>query len=129
MRYLGIDYGSKRIGLAVSDADGKIAFPREVLENKGEATLRHIAMFCDSEKVGAIVLGKSLNYKQEANPIQAQIENFKLKIEKLTGMTVDYQNEVLTSHQAMRVNKDKEGLDARSAALILQSYLDHVSRD
>jgi putative Holliday junction resolvase len=70
MKYLGIDYGSKRIGLAVSDPNGKIAFPREVIENRSKETVSLIAKFCEREKVQAIVLGKSLNYKQEANLIQ-----------------------------------------------------------
>jgi len=125
MRYLGIDYGAKRIGLAVADAQGKIAFPREVLVNEGNKTLRYIAMFCEKEKVRAIVLGQSLDYKNVPNPIQSQISNFKLHIESLTNLPVHYQSEVLTSTEAAR-NTGKEMLDASASALILQAYLDKL---
>jgi putative Holliday junction resolvase len=127
MKYLGIDYGSKRIGLAVSDPNGKIAFPREVIENKGKETVSFIAKYCEREKIQAIVLGKSLNYKQEANAIQTQIVNFKLRIESLTHQSVAYQSEILTSAEAAR-NTKKENLDASAAALILQAYLDKENR-
>ena len=53
MRYLGIDYGSKRVGIAISDASGKIAFPREVLPND-KNLLTRIADLCAKEKVEAI---------------------------------------------------------------------------
>ena len=126
MKYLGIDYGSKRIGLAVSDPNGSIAFPREVIVNKGKETLDYIATFCEREKIGAIVLGQSLNYKQEANPVQSQISNFKFHIESLTTVPVHYQSESLTSAEASR-NTNKANLDASAAALILQAWLDKLT--
>ncbi|HEY4482804.1 MAG TPA: Holliday junction resolvase RuvX [Candidatus Paceibacterota bacterium] len=123
MKYLGIDYGSKRIGLAVSDEEGRIAFPREVVKSGGEKTLRYIERFCESEKIGAIILGQSLDYKGAPNPVQSAIANFKLQIESLTKLPVHYQSELWTSAEASR-NTAKLNLDASAAALILQSYLD-----
>ncbi|HEY4504350.1 MAG TPA: Holliday junction resolvase RuvX [Candidatus Paceibacterota bacterium] len=125
MKYLGIDYGAKRIGLAVSDAGGRIAFPRKVLANEGEKSLRYVALLCEKEAVGEVVFGQSLDYKGRPNPIQTQIENWKLKLEKLCHIPVYYQQEVLTSFEAAR-NTGKEMLDASAAALILQSYLDRI---
>ena len=52
--------------------------------------------------VGKIVLGKSLNYKGEPNPIMAEIEPFKAALEKETGLPVVYENETLTSAEARR---------------------------
>ncbi len=128
MKYLGIDYGSKRIGLAVSDREGKVAFPREVVVNKGQKTLAYIAMFCTREKIEEIVLGESLNFKMQPNQIQVDIANFKLQIENLTGLGVRYQSEVFSSAEAAR-QTDKINLDAGAAAIILQSFLDKRKED
>ena len=123
MKYLGIDYGSKRIGLAVSDERGKIAFPREVIKNKGEQTLRYVVRFCEGEKIETIILGQSLDYKGVPNPVQSAIANFKFQIESLIKLPVHYQQEFLTSAEASR-NTDKSSLDASAAALILQAWID-----
>ncbi|OHB17123.1 MAG: hypothetical protein A2749_03175 [Parcubacteria group bacterium RIFCSPHIGHO2_01_FULL_45_26] len=125
MRYLGIDYGAKRIGVALSDQGGRIAFPKKVISNKGRKTLHSVAMFCDKEKVNAIVLGQSLDYKGKANPIQVAIANWKSKIENLTGLPVHYQSEILTSALAKR-STAKANIDSSAAALILQAYLDKL---
>ena len=124
MRYLGIDYGSKRTGVAFSDASGKIAFPHKVLLTD-KKLVSEIKKICDEKKISVIVLGQSLNYKGVPNPIQTQIANFKLQIEKFTGLNVLYQQEFLTSKQAER-STAKASADSSAAALILQSYLDSI---
>ena len=110
------------MGIAISDASGKIAFPREVLQND-KNLLKRIATLCEKEKVEAIILGQSLNFKGNENPIQSYIANCKLRIESLTKLPVHYQSEILTSALASR-NTAKPLLDASAAALILQSWLD-----
>jgi len=145
MRILGIDYGEKRIGVALSDEKGKMAFAYGVIANHGtEKVSAEIKKICAENSVGKIVLGKSLNYKGEPNPIMAEIEPFKTALEKETGLPVSYQNETLTSAEARRplkglrkrppvLNKRKSPekekkarmkVDASAAALILRSYLD-----
>lgn len=145
MRYLGIDYGTKRIGIALSDEKGKMAFAHSVIANIGaEKVLVKIKKICAENFVGKIVLGKSLNYKGAPNPIMAEIETFKIALEKETGLPVAYENETLTSAEARRPlegerkrpptlskrklpEKEKQArrkIDASAAALILQSYLD-----
>jgi len=87
MRYLGIDYGEKRIGIALSDEKGKMAFAYGVIANRGtEKVSAEIKKICAENSVGKIVLGKSLNYKGELNPIMAEIEPFKTALEKETGL-------------------------------------------
>ena len=119
MRYLGIDYGSKKVGLALSDSSGKLAFPHKVLMNNPqlvsliEGTVRR-------EGVGGIVIGQSLDYQGRDNPIMSAIKNFKAKLEKATGLKVVFESEFLTTKQAERSG----GADASAAALILQSYLE-----
>lgn len=145
MRYLGIDYGTKRIGIALSDEKRKMAFAYGVIVNIGsEKVLAKIKKICAENFVGKIILGKSLNYKGEPNPIMAEIEPFKTALEKEIGLPVVYQNETLTSAEARRPlsgerkrpptlskrkspEKEKQArmkVDASAAALILQSYLD-----
>ena len=145
MRYLGIDYGEKRIGIALSDENGKMAFAHSVIANRGTKKVSaEIKKICAENSVGKIVLGKSLDYKGELNPIMAEIELFKTVLEKEINLPVVYENETLTSSEARRPlggprkrppvlskrkspEKEKKAgmkVDASAAALILRNYLD-----
>jgi putative holliday junction resolvase len=127
MKYLGIDYGTKRVGLAVSDPDGKIAFPLTVLPNN-ISLMSEIKKICEENKVEAVILGQSLNYKGIPNPVQGEIAKFlNTQLLKL-NLPIHYQNEVLTSALAGRTTS-KARLDSAAAALILQAYLDHLARE
>ena len=72
MKYLGIDYGKKRVGLAISDDLGNMAFPKAVLENDPEL-LKKIKEIILNEKVEAVVMGESKNFKGEPNKIMQEI--------------------------------------------------------
>lgn len=123
MRYLGIDFGSKRVGVALSDEAGHFAMPYAVLENN-KNLVNEVADICVKEGVGQIVIGKSLNYQMQANSILAASEEFAGKLEKLLKLPILWEQEFLTSQQAKRdIGKD-DLYDARAAALILKSYLD-----
>ena len=76
MRYLGIDYGSKRVGVAVSDEEGKFALPLSVLSNN-QKLLPEIKKIIAEKQVGAVVLGESKNFKGEANVIMSAISKFR----------------------------------------------------
>ena len=119
---LGIDYGEKRVGVAVSDEDGTMAFPKTVLPSGSAlpALLRDMA-----QEVGIkhFVIGESRDLKGEANPIMAAITELKSALE-LLGFEVSLEPEYLTSVQAERLQGDTEKIDASAAAIILQSYLD-----
>ncbi len=123
MRYLGIDYGARRIGLALSDESGKIAFPEAVLSND-KYTLGKIKKLCEEKKVGKIILGESLNYKREANLIMGEIKTFREKLGAEIGLEIILEPEWLTSALAARSGADN--LDSAAAALILQTYLDRL---
>ncbi len=132
MKYLGIDYGTKRIGVAVSDDTGSIAFPLAVVE-AGPKALEEVANIARVNNVEMIVIGESLNFKNEPNEVMEDIEQFKADIAELTGLLVEYQREFFSSAQAARQfapdgsrkkNPSQDKLDATAAALILQSYLD-----
>ncbi len=132
MRHLGIDYGTKRIGLAVSDDTGMLAFPLAVVPSGPEA-LAKIAALAKERGVEHIVLGESRNFKNEPNVVMEDIEQFKADLAELSGLPVDYEREFFSSAAAARQfapgdsrkkNPSQEKLDAAAAALILQSYLD-----
>ena len=132
MKYLGIDFGEKRVGIAVSDEEGKLAFPHDVLENK-ENLLDEILKIIEKEKIGEIVMGESKNFKNEPNKIMQEIEKFKQILEDLpaqagkTKLKVNLEPEFMTSAQAEQIQGKNEMHDASAAAIILQSFLDRKS--
>ena len=142
MRYLGIDYGEKRVGLAMSDDDGKIAFPYKILLNNLELN-DAIHNICGQEEISAIVLGESFNSNGEKNKIMGSIEEFKKNIEGELGIPVYLEKEFMTTifardlmdeasgflkkntKIAKKIAKKKtDSADASAATLILQRFLD-----
>jgi len=132
VKYLGIDYGTKRIGVAVSDDTGSVAFPLTTVASDREA-LSRVAALAKENNVETIVLGESRDFKGEPNPVMEDIEQFKKDIAELSGLPVEYEQELFTSSMAARQfapdgsrkeNPSQEKLDASAAALILQGYLD-----
>ena len=122
MRLLGIDYGSKRVGIAVSDEAGQFAMPLIVLSSS-KNLVKEIADIAKENKAEQIVLGESKNYKGEANAVLPASMNLKKDLE-VEGYTVHFEPEFMTSVNAERFQGKNDMLDASAAALILQSYLD-----
>jgi putative Holliday junction resolvase len=122
MRYLGIDFGEKRVGIALSDEEGKFAFPQTVLANDSEL-LKNIVDWCMQNNVETIVMGESRDYKGQINPIMWKIDGFRKQLETL-GKKVIFEPEFMTSVQASQITGENKMLDASAAAIILQSYLD-----
>lgn len=133
MKYLGIDYGTKKIGIAVSDDNGTVAFPHSVIA-AGRDALSAVAMLVKEVGAQALVMGESRTLGGEHNPVMEDIEQFKQDIAELTALPVHYEREFFTSALAARQfapeeksrkqNPSQDKLDASAAALILQSYLD-----
>lgn len=122
-KYLGIDYGEKRVGVAVSDAEGKVAFPKVVFDNDTELT-KKISDFCIKEDVGAIVVGESKNYKGEDNKINPKIISFKKELSVVIKLPISLEPEFLSSAQVENTFGKTDMLDASAAAIILQTFLD-----
>lgn len=122
MRILGIDYGTKRIGVAISDEERKFALPVKVIKND-DSTLEEIKSLAKINQTTDIVMGESRNYKQQPNLVFEESLVFKKKLEEL-GFTVILEPEFMTSVNAERLQGKNEMSDASAAALILQSYLD-----
>ena len=133
MKYLGIDYGTKRIGVAVSDDTGSLAFPLGTIK-AGQGALEEVASLARENTVTGIVIGESRDLSGQANDVMEDIEQFKKDIEELTKLPCLFEREYFTSTYAARqfapeaksrkANPSHATLDASAAALILQSYLD-----
>jgi len=121
MRYLGIDFGSKRVGIALSDEGGKFAMPHSVLPNDHKLVEKIVALCKD---VHGIVLGESVDDKGENNKIMELIIPFKKELEGTTRLPVIYEKEYMSSQHAEFFQGKHDMLDASAAALILQRYLD-----
>lgn len=123
MRYLGIDYGEKRVGIATSDIEGGMAFPHSVIQNS-KNLIQYIKNIIDKEGVEGIVVGESKDFKGLDNKIMVEAKRFVEGLEKELGIKVYWELEFLTSHQAEKLQGKNDMLDASSATIILQSFLD-----
>jgi len=130
MRYLGIDYGHKKVGLATSDEAGHFAFPYKVVANTPKL-IAEIKNICTEEKIEKIIIGESLNLEGKPNLIMGAITEFKDKLEKEINLPIELEREFFTTWEAKRLIDEEQKdpiTDARAAALILKSYLDKNSR-
>jgi putative Holliday junction resolvase len=123
MKLLGIDYGTKRVGIATADTDAGMAFPKLVVKNDAEL-IKTIKDFCEKERVEKIVLGESKDLEGNDNLISEAIKEFKIVLENETNLTVIYEPEFYTSIQAARLQGENDMIDASAATIILQSYMD-----
>jgi len=127
MRYLGVDYGKKRVGLALSDENGAMGFPHSIMANTPRL-VDDVCALITKENVGTVIIGESRNLSGVDNPIAKGARAFGDQISERAGVPVQYESEVFTSAEARRVPPfPKKGRDARvdssAAALILTSYL------
>ena len=139
MRVLGIDYGARRIGLALSDATATLASPWRLLQRPPSAaeTLRVVvadvqALVAGDDGLEAVVVGWPRRLDGSPTHQTAQVEAFARALEGQITVPVILQDERLSSHEAeSRLaerepdwRKRKRKLDAAAAAIILQDYLD-----
>jgi len=124
MRYLGIDYGARRLGLALSDEAGGFAFPRETIPND-TTSIDRIAEIVRKEHVGTIVLGDTRAANGTGNAVTAEADSFAKTLEAHAKVPVERVWEAWSSVEASRfAPKGKEHDDSAAAAIILQRYLD-----
>jgi len=136
MRVMGLDYGSKTVGVAVSDPSNTIAQGVEIIrrqqENKLRQTLARIEELISQYEVSKIVLGWPKNMNNSEGFRIELTEEFKEKLERRTGIEVEVYDERLTTVIAdktmmevgVRREKRKDYVDMIAATIILQDYLD-----
>ncbi len=141
MRILGLDYGSRTCGVAVSDPLGLTAQGLETItrkeENKLRRTLARIQELCGQYGVETIVLGLPLNMNDTIGPRAEKTLLFAEQLKRRTGLPVVLQDERLTTVEAeqtlieagVRREHRKQYVDKLVAVLILQGYLDGLARE
>lgn len=125
-KYLGVDFGSKRVGLSVSDSLKRIAFPLIVLNNDKNFE-KDFLNICKQQNISLVVLGESKDFSGKDNKIMEDIKKFQKIVEDNFGLKTVFYPEFLTSFQAERVVGKNKMIDASAAALILQGYLDKIN--
>ena len=134
MRYLAIDYGTRRTGLAICDAQEVVASPLCVLPSQKNLP-QDIAQVIEREEVGAVVLGLPLNMNGSEGPQARKVKAFAERLQEHIRVSIFFQDERLSSFGA-REKLEATGLakarkrsliDAVAAAEILQSFLDRRS--
>jgi len=123
MRILGVDYGTKRIGVAMTDEGAQMAFPKLVLQNDAKVIENFKKIITDNE-IKTVVLGESKNFKMVDNEIMKEILDFRDVLEKELNVDVIMYSEIYSSAQAEFFQGKTDMLDASAAAIILQSYLE-----
>ncbi|MBU4524683.1 MAG: Holliday junction resolvase RuvX [Desulfomicrobium sp.] len=130
MKILGIDYGQKRIGLAI--VQGTMAFPFKTLEKSTRDKLfTDLMAIIESEGVQAIVLGLPLDMEGAETLTTRQTLNFRDSLARRTSLPIHLVNEALTSFDARErlreagvpQHRHKEMLDQMAAVCILETYL------
>jgi len=125
MRILGIDYGVKRVGLALSDENSKMAFPYGVLKNNAKI-LDDLKKIIKKEKIKLIILGLPFGLDGRETHNTKPTEEFKKKLEKEISIPIIFEKEFYTTKEAERVQGKIKHIDASAAALILKHYLDKL---
>lgn len=126
MRVLGIDYGTEKVGVALSDEAATMGFPKAVLRND-ERLHDALEDLIRTEAVGQIVVGDSLGLAGKENAIASKARAFGEALSLKTGIPVAFELEAFSSQEALRgIDGERERGspdDSRAAALILTSYL------
>jgi putative holliday junction resolvase len=133
MRILGIDHGTKRIGLAISDELGVIAQPLEFVPAEPfDKFLARLKEIIREKEVELLLVGMPRNMDGSYGPAALKVQEFTAVLGDTVGIPIKLWDERLTSAQANRfliqanVRRDqrKEKVDKTAAAILLQSYLD-----
>lgn len=122
-KILGVDFGLKKIGLAMSDAEAILAFPRETIRyDKAQEGLDRVIEYARAEKVKKIVVGLPKNMNGGESAQTEKTRTFGQKLEE-AGFEVRFEDERMTTIIAEK-NGEKSEADALAAQLILQSFIE-----
>jgi putative Holliday junction resolvase len=134
LRLLGLDVGDRRIGVAVSDPTGSLARPVEVYRRRGDAAdIQHVVDLVAEFEASGVVVGLPKNMNGSEGPQAEKTREFADSLNR-GGLAVSLWDERLSTVEATRrmveQRRSRRGIQARidseAAALILQTYLDHI---
>lgn len=133
MRSMGIDFGEKRIGVALSDPEGRWAAPLTTLRRKDDkSAVRELAGIAHREEVESLVVGEPVGLDGTRGEMAARARRFAERLAEATGLPLEMVNESLTSVEAAErlraagvdPRRNPERLDAVAAQILLQEALD-----
>jgi putative Holliday junction resolvase len=139
-KYLCIDYGLRRVGIAVSDEDKKYSFSRDFLYND-DSLFDKLLLLIKQENISKIILGYPLNFKSQKTDQTLEVENFKRKLEVFLqknsiDINIELYDERFTSNIAKqhiissglkkKKRREKGLVDSTAAQIILQDYMDSL---
>ncbi len=132
MRHLGIDYGLKRVGLALSDPQGILAFAHTTIGwERRDELFAQLLQVIEQERVEAIVIGLPLGLDGQDTETTRMVRNFAARLGRRTDLPIHLIDERYTSYEAEQAMKEagvswkkrKKNLDSQAAATILESFL------
>jgi putative holliday junction resolvase len=133
MRALGIDFGERRIGIAVSDPEGRFAMPLTTIERRNDrSAIRAIEEIALREEVGLLVIGEPVGLEGQRGPAAERARRFGERLAERMGLPLRVVGEALTTVEATErlrqagfdPRKDPARLDAVAAQILLQEALD-----
>ncbi len=124
MKYLGIDYGDSKIGLALGDDESKIALPHKIIKNSGQADfIKNLKEIIKLENIEKVIIGLPTNLKKESTIQTLKVKEVIEKIKLELDCEVDFIDERLSSVEAQKLRSGKRDDDI-AAMIILQNYFD-----
>ncbi len=139
MKYLGLDLGSKTLGMAISDKEGKIASSYQIIRHNEEydRLIEKIKTIVEEQKIEKIVLGFPKNMNNTIGPKGKLSLDFKKKLEENLTIPIELQDERLTTKSATNIliqgglsrKKRKKVIDSIAATIILQTFLDRREKN
>src|SRR5262245_24006046 len=136
LRALGIDFGERRIGLAISDPAGRLALPLTTLERRSDrVAVAQIAEIAGREGVERLVVGEPVSLDGHPGAAAERVRRFAAKLAARTGLPLTFVGEALTTVEATarlaaagvdsrRQRRQPERIDALAAQILLQEALD-----
>ncbi len=128
MKYLGIDFGSKKVGFAQSDDEGRIAFPLMISPNDANLFKDTLELIREM-KFQVVVIGESVDGSGKLNPIAKEARAFGSSIENAIDVKVVFEKEWYSTVEARKQpgNEGNRNVDDQAAAIVLQRHLDKVN--
>lgn len=128
MKYLGIDFGSKKVGFAQSDDEGRLAFPLMIAPND-QMLLKDTLELIREMKFHVVVIGESVDGNGKPNAIAKDARKFGAQIENAIDVIVKFEKEWYSTVEARKQpgNEGNHEVDDQAAAIVLQRHLDKIN--
>jgi putative Holliday junction resolvase len=128
MKYLGIDFGSKKVGFAQSDDEGRMAYPLMISANDA-SLLKDTLELIREMKFNVVVIGESVDGSGKPNAIAKEARKFGTAIENAIDVKIAFEKEWYSTVEARKQpgNEDNHNVDDQAAAIVLQRYLDKAN--